>query len=123
MVDEIIGQAQTTVIISLVGTFLLIAASFFFVRRYMRKVTGGNIQGGEMAQATIVRIWDTGTTVNDNPVVGFVLEVHRQAYPPYQAEAKSMIPRLMVAQFQPGAVVPIKLNPQNPAQVALHLYG
>jgi hypothetical protein len=123
MVDDIIGQAQTTVIISLVGTFLLIALSFFFVRRYMRKVTGGNIQGGEVAQATIIRMWDTGTTVNDNPVVGFLLEVRRQAYPVYQAETKSMIPRLMVSQFQPGAVVPIKLNPQNPTQVALNLYA
>ncbi len=123
MAEEIIGQAQTTIIYSLGGTFLLIALSFFFVRRYLRKVTGGNIQGGEVAQATILRIWDTGTTVNDNPVVGFLLEVHRQAYPPYQAETKSMIPRLMVAQFQPGAVVPIKLNPQTPSQVALNLYA
>jgi hypothetical protein len=123
MVDDIIGQAQTTVIISLVGTFLLIALSFFFVRRYMNKVTGGTIKGGEMAQATIVRIWDTGTTVNGNPVVGFLLDVQRQAYPTYQAETKSMIPRLMVSQFQPGAVVPVKLDPQNPAQVALNLYA
>ncbi len=123
MADQIIGQVQTTLIYSLVGTFLLIAVVIFFVRRYMRNVTGGNIQGGEVAQATILRMWDTGTTVNDNPVVGFLLEVRRQAYPPYQAETKSMIPRLMVAQFQPGAVVPIKLNPQAPTQVAINLYA
>ena len=31
---------------------------------------------GEAAQAEILKVWDTGMTINDDPVVGFLLEVH-----------------------------------------------
>ena len=93
------------------------------VRKYMRTMTGASLKNGLPAQATILRIWDTGTTINDNPVVGFVLEVRPQHLPAYQAEAKSMIPRLSIPQFQPGATIPVKIDPQNQARVALDIFA
>ena len=94
-----------------------------WVRKFMRNMTGANLKNGVPAQATILRIWDTGTTLNDNPVVGFLLEVRPQNLPAYQAESKSMIPRLSISQFQPGAIIPVKIDPQNQARVALDIFA
>ena len=94
-----------------------------WLRKFMGSVTGANLKNGTPAQATILRIWDTGTTVNDNPVVGLLLEVRPQNLPAYQAESKSMIPRLSISQFQPGAIIPVRIDPQNQARVALDIFA
>ena len=93
-----------------------------WVRNLMRTMAGANLKDGTLAQATILRIWDTGMTLNDNPVVGFLLEVRPQNLPAYQAESKSMISRLSISQFQPGATIPVKIDPQNHARVVLDIF-
>ena len=77
---------------------------------------------GESAQAKVLRIWDTGITVNENPVVGFLLEVYPVGQPAYQAETKGIISRLDIPQIQPGAMLPVKFDPANPRRVALDIY-
>jgi hypothetical protein len=77
---------------------------------------------GEPAEATILEIWDTGMTVNDDPVVRFLLEVHPAGKPGYQAETKLRISRLAISRFQPGAVVPVRIDPGHPKHVALDIY-
>jgi hypothetical protein len=76
---------------------------------------------GLPAEATILRIWDTGMTVNDDPVVGFLLEVRPPGSPAYQAETKLLVSRLSVPQVQPGAIVPVRYDPAQPAHVSLEL--
>jgi hypothetical protein len=77
---------------------------------------------GEPAEATILKIWDTGMTVNDDPVVRFLLEVHPAGKPGYQAETKLRISRLSISRYQPGAVVPVRIDPRHPNHVALDIY-
>jgi hypothetical protein len=77
---------------------------------------------GEPAEATILKIWDTGMTVNDDPVVRFLLEVHPSGKPGYQAETKLRISRLAISRFQPGAMVPVRIDPHHPKHVALDIY-
>jgi hypothetical protein len=77
---------------------------------------------GESATAKILRIWDTGMTVNDDPVVGFLLEVRRADRPVYEARTKLRISRLDIASIQPGTVVPVRVDPRDPAHVALDIY-
>jgi hypothetical protein len=77
---------------------------------------------GEPAEATILQIWDTGMTVNDDPVIRFLLEVHPTGKPDYQAETKLRISRLAISRFQPGAVVPVRIDPGHPKHVALDIY-
>jgi hypothetical protein len=77
---------------------------------------------GESAQAKVLRIWDTGMTVNKNPVVGFLLEVYPIGQPAYQAETKGIISRLDIPQIQPGAILQVKFDPDNPSRVALDIY-
>ncbi|MEW6364695.1 MAG: DUF3592 domain-containing protein [Acidobacteriota bacterium] len=77
---------------------------------------------GESAEATILEIWDTGWTVNEDPVVGFTLEVRRTGRPAYQAKTKLLVSRVQVAAFRPGAVVPVLVDPKDPSKVSLDVY-
>lgn len=77
---------------------------------------------GVAAQATIVRVWDTGMTVNDDPVVGLLLDVKPTDAAEYQAETKALISRIDVPQFQPGNVIPVRYDPNDPKQVAIDVY-
>ena len=73
---------------------------------------------GIPAEGKILKISDTGTTINNNPVVRLLLEVYPSGQPPFQAETERLIPRLQIPQIQPGAVVKLKYDP-NTKGVAL----
>jgi hypothetical protein len=77
------------------------------------------LRHGEPARAKILKIWDTGVTVNDNPQVGLLLAVYPENLDPYQAETKKVISRLQIPQIQKGASVEVRYDPQNPLEVAL----
>ena len=77
---------------------------------------------GRSATAKIVRLLDTGATINQDPVVDFVLEVRPGEGTPYEAHSKALISRLEVPQFQPGRVVPVKVDPKDSRRVAIDLW-
>jgi hypothetical protein len=77
---------------------------------------------GKPATGTIVRLIDTGTTINDDPVVEFVVRVSPEGGEPYEALTKGLVSRLDVPAIQPGRVVPVKFDPDNPARIALDLW-
>jgi hypothetical protein len=80
-------------------------------------------ESGVPASARILEIWDTGITVNDDPVIGMRVEIDRPDGSPYVATIpKSLISRLDVPRFQPGLTVPVRVDPRNPARVALDAY-
>jgi len=77
---------------------------------------------GTPAEGTIVRLVDTHTTINDDPVVEFVVRVAPKGKEPWEAHAKGLVSRLDVPSFQPGRVVPVKYDPANPVRIALDLW-
>lgn len=80
-------------------------------------------QNGVVARATIQEIWDTGWTVNDNPVIGMKVLVQPGDRPAFAATIeKTTISRIAIPQFQPGNVVPVRYDPNNPALIAVD-YG
>lgn len=74
---------------------------------------------GEPARARILAIWDTGMTLNDDPVVGMRLRVEPATGEPFEAETKGVVPRLQVCQVQPGNEVAVRCDPADPARVSL----
>jgi predicted small secreted protein len=103
----------------------LLASSGCAIANKMSGVTEArDIQAaGQPAKAVILEMWDTGITVNDDPVVGMRVKVDRGDGAPYDATiAKSLVSRVHVPQVQPGLTVPVYVDPQNPARVALGLY-
>lgn len=80
-------------------------------------------QSGIAAEAAIVRIWDTGITVNDDPVIGMEVEVYPAEGEPWRATIpKSLISRLDIPQFQPGQTVHVRFDPQDRSRVGLDEY-
>lgn len=78
---------------------------------------------GHPAEARVLAIHDTGITVNDDPVVGFRLEVRpADGGAPYQVETRGLVGRLDVPRVQPGAVLPVAIDPNDPNKVAIRLY-
>ena len=78
---------------------------------------------GEAARGTVVEVWDTGITVNDDPVIGLRLTVQRSGHAPYEAVInKSLVSRVHIPQFQPGSQVPVRVDPHDSTRVALDFY-
>ena len=77
---------------------------------------------GTPATGTIVRLVDTGRTINDDPVVEFVLRVVPAEGTAFEGRARGLISRLDVPQFQPGRVVPVKYDPRDRTRIALDLW-
>ena len=79
---------------------------------------------GTAASARVLEIWDTGITVNEDPVIGMRVEIARPDGSSYDATIpKSLISRLDVPRFQPGAPGRGRRAPQDPAKVALDAYS
>lgn len=108
--------------------FFIICFSWFgCVSLMMDSLTGENDADeirahGLPATATVLKIWETGTRINNNPVVGFLLEVHAEGLKPYTTETKALISILMIPQIQPGATLKVKYDPDNPNRVALDIW-
>jgi hypothetical protein len=77
------------------------------------------LEQGEPGEATVLEIWDTGWTVNDDPRVGLRLAVRPAAGAPYEAKTKSVVSRLVVGQLEPGAVVQVRYDPKDPQRVVV----
>jgi hypothetical protein len=79
---------------------------------------------GIPAQAEVLSIWETGITINDDPVIGIRLWVLAENQAPFEASIpKALIGRLQVPQLQPGSHVPVIYDPNNPSRVGLDIYA
>jgi len=116
---------------SLVGTFGII---FYTLKNVRKGSIGGNkkiMKYGRPARAKILSIGEGGAgksdigvvTVNDQPVVRLNVEVYDGNKPPYQTSIKRIIPRLQVPQLQAGAMIAIKIDPNNPQEIEIDPEG
>ena len=81
-------------------------------------------QKGVVAPAEILEIWDTGWTINDNPVIGMKVRVRPADRPAFEATIeKTAISRIAIPQFQPGLAIRVRFDPENPAVVAVDSGG
>ena len=81
-------------------------------------------ESGMAGSATILAVWDTGITVNDDPVIAMRVEVARPDGSVYAATIpKTLISRLDVPRFQPGSTVPVRIDPSDPLHMAVDVYN
>jgi len=75
---------------------------------------------GIAGTATILDIWDTGWTVNDDPVIGMHVRVQPPDGAAFPATIKRLaISRLAAAQPRPGQVIHVRFDPKDPTVVVL----
>jgi hypothetical protein len=69
---------------------------------------------GRQGTAVVTAIRDTGVIVNDNPQVELDLDVTVDGMPVFPVTHRQVISRLAIGSFQPGAAVPVRVDPQQP---------
>jgi hypothetical protein len=115
-VQSMINSTFGMIAVIFIATLVLSIVIIFWVRR-MVMPNRQLLTTGEPAQAKILRFWDTGMTVNDNPMVGFLLEVYPANRTPYQVETKAMISRLSIGGLQQGAMVAVRVDPVDQRKI------
>lgn len=106
------------------ATALLLAGGCAMIDRMSGVAEAKKLQeSGVAADARILAIWDTGITVNEDPVIAMRVEVSRPDGSVYDAVIpKTLISRLDVPRFQPGGTVPVRIDPQDPLHMAVDVY-
>jgi len=113
------------VIAMILGALLIAGSGCSLIGAAIDRATGGDEarllrRTGVPAEAKILRIWDTGTTVNDDQVIGMEVEVLPSGGEPFRAVIpRTWISRLDIPQFQPGRIVAVRYDPDDPARAAL----
>lgn len=74
---------------------------------------------GLIGQATVESLRDTGMTINDNPQIEFDLLVTVESRDPYPVTHRQAVSRLVLANFQPGASIPVRVDPADPTRVLI----
>jgi len=86
---------------------------------FLRILFPAEIKNGITAQARVLKVWDTGVSINNNPQVGLLLEVSPLGGSPFQAESKTVVSRLNVALVQPGTTAEVKYDPEKPQRLQI----
>lgn len=106
---EILGNEDVLVPLIVIPVSLIITG--VAILPFLRIVFPAEIKNGVTAPAKVLKVWDTGVSINDNPQVGLLLEVSPATGASFQVEAKTMVSRLNVALVQPGTTAEVKYDP------------
>jgi hypothetical protein len=90
---------------------ILVFAMLSNRRRAMREATWMD------GTAEILDVGETGTYINNQPKLRFVLRVSSPVHGTVDLEHKVVIPLTALAQYQKGATVNVKVNPEDPSEV------
>ena len=74
---------------------------------------------GLSGRATIVSLSEGGPYANQRPTITMELDVELPGRDPYRAQARQVVGRLVIGRLEPGATVPVRLDPQDPAKVVV----
>jgi hypothetical protein len=79
------------------------------------------LKNGEPATAKILKIWETGATLNDQPQIGMLLDVYPKDRPSFQSEAKRFVSILKIPLIQVGCSVEVRFDPHDTSRIAVVL--
>jgi hypothetical protein len=120
---EILQFIPTSTIAIVIGSIVFSVVVIILAMNWTRSLSAGGVKNGVMAPGTIVRTWDTGASVNDNPVVGFALDVRPQNEAPFQVEMKQLVSRIQIGAYLPGMPVQVMYDPANHKKIKIHQVG
>ncbi|MBN1439428.1 MAG: SHOCT domain-containing protein [Anaerolineales bacterium] len=93
--------------------------TLWMLHHFYRLIVPPTIKNGVTADARVLKVWDTGTTINDNPQIGMLLEVKSPSGEVFQAEAKTLVSRLNAALVRPGITAQVVYDPEKPKRIQL----
>jgi hypothetical protein len=108
---------------SLVFAVAITIGTIYFVRKMFAPDTE-TLKTGIPAQARILQVSETGSYINMQPQVALTVEVTpSDGQPAYQTITKMVIPMVNIPQFQPGRILPAKINPKDRNKIVLDVYA
>ena len=114
------GYGIAAVVLLGVAVIMLIAGVIITIKaRAKRQIE----ETGSPGRATVVRLSQTGTYINENPVFFFELDVNVPGIPQYRTTQRSTVPMYLVQGIGPGAVFPVKVNTSNPTELVIDWSG
>lgn len=109
--------------VSLIFTFAILGFVGYMV--YVKLIKPSQnakriLQTGMPGKAKVLLLAETGVTINNAPQVLLTLEVTPDSTRrPYQVQTKQVISIVHIPQFQPGAKLLVRIDPNDPNQVAI----
>jgi hypothetical protein len=104
--------------------------SMFFPEQSSSGVDPKRLAAGLLGKGEILSIepagrsWSIGPAALPAPFLDVTLQVRVEGIPPYPAALQQSIPGMRLSQFQaPGAIVPVRVNPEDQADVAIDFYA
>jgi len=124
----VIGMAAAIIAEPILGSifsafFIIVFGTVFW--KVFRPIYVSNklLRTGVRAKAKIIKVWDTGVTVNKNPQVGLLLDVTPPHKMPYQTETRQIISRLNPSVYQAGMEVDVRIDPDDEKKIAIENIG
>ncbi len=85
------------------------------------------LQTGAKASAQVLAVQATGASISygghRQPQVALTLQVQPASGQPFQSQLVTYVSELQIPQIQPGAVVQVRYNPVNSAEMAIEAFG
>lgn len=109
------------VVFTTVLTVAIIVVAFAFRAKWSAGLMTGGMKGGTPGTATILGMGQTGTLINNQPVLTFELLVELPGQQPYHASVKQTIPMMAIGMLAPGRRVGVLADPEHPQKVKVDL--
>jgi hypothetical protein len=85
--------------------------------------TDGVLATGVAGTATITGVTQTGMYLNNQPRIKLALMVQLPGQAPYAAEHSEFVPLILLYRVQPGATLPVRVDPANPQKIVVDWSG
>ena len=92
---------------SMVGASVFHISAVLFGKRLFNQL----VKHGQDAEAKVLALADTGTRINDDPLVKITLEVQPPNQPSFRTEVKQTVSVISLPLLQPGKFVRVKYIP------------
>jgi hypothetical protein len=106
-------------LVPLVIVPIVLVVIILAMRPLLRLAFPPTIKNGITADAEVLDVRDTGTTINGDPQVALQLEVRPAMEATFQVEYKTLVSRLEVSQYRPGCKAVVLYDPANPKRILL----
>lgn len=105
-----------------IGVAVLVGIIYLLIGRRAARMEGMR-QTGLPGTAQVLEMSQTGTYINENPVVKMKLQVQAQGLAPYQVEKKATVPLIAIGMLGSGRPLTVYVNPQDHEDIFIDWSG